>query len=159
MANSRHMRQRQSRPQVLQLYNAHICASCNSGYHKAETNVWQKYVHVPTAPLPRVLRTSHNAHICASCSTGYRQSGDKCVANSCTCANGNEATGADCTSNGALICASCKEGFYKSGNQCKACPANSYQDLVAGSSCSCNPGYHKSGANCVANSLQLFQRR
>lgn len=81
---------------------------------------------------------------CQACEAGTHQTsgtftGSSCTANACTCINGNNATGAACTSDKAAICASCKVGYRKDGDSCTQCTAGTHQGNSAHTGSTCSP--------------------
>ena len=101
----------------------------------------------------------HNAEKCASCDGNYHLSNDQCVANTCTCSNGQHAANSLCTVHNAEKCASCDGNYHLSNDQCVAntCTCSNGQH-AANSLCtvhnaekcaSCYANYHLSGDQCV----------
>lgn len=103
--------------------------------------------------------TTDNANICTACTGDFYLDGSSCdawasdcvvgqtetqtpsntqdrvcAANTCTCVNGNAATGFDCTTNNADICASCDAGYTQNGNYCNG-PCDGYTETTELSEC------------------------
>ena len=80
----------------------------------------------------------------ASCDTGWKPSRDKkkCVANVCSCANGQALSGVKCLRDGANLCGSCKTGFKLSKSQCVQCGTSHATAYSSGCKASaCSAGY------------------
>ena len=76
---------------------------------------------------------------CGSCDSGYHKSGGLCIANECTCSNGEAVTGTDCTTHNAEKCSSCSTGFYLSSDTCLE------------NQCTCSNGNGATGTSCQTN--------
>jgi hypothetical protein len=86
--------------------------------------------------LPSALFCGVGAQACELCSSGFTLINGTCVANTCTCANGIAATGADCPVDGAEICTGCDVGFGLDSNACFL------------NQCSCQNGAGTYGTEC-----------
>lgn len=76
---------------------------------------------------------------CEMCNSGFTLVDGTCTANTCTCANGIAAAGADCQDDGAVKCTSCEPGFTLNSEKCTA------------NQCSCQDGTAATGADCLVN--------
>ena len=116
---------------------AHICASCNTGYHKT-SNIKCAANSCSCSNGNKATGaacTSNGANICASCKAGFYKSGNECKscpANSYQ--NANSFTGSRC---------SCNSGYHKSGNSCAA------------NACSCSNGNEATGAACTSHNANI----
>jgi len=116
------------------------CVSCNAGYYLKDG-------------------------VCTACETGKHQTnnfftGTSCTQNVCTCVNGTDATGTNCTDHNTAKCVSCNAGYYLVNDICKRnictcaqgthvantdCPSNGEEKCM-----SCNAGYYLKDDVCTA---------
>eukprot|EP00941_MAST-03F_sp_MAST-3F-sp1_P002640 g2640.t1 len=83
-------------------------------------------------------------HVSGSC--GGDTNSYQCVQNTCTCQNGNEASGTACLQQGDDHCVSCRDDFYLDGKTCTQCNNISCNDVEKYRSGTCTASNH--GYSC-----------